>query len=184
LAADGKQQAAYHVANGRKIFEDKGIKLQKATTDELGERFAKLAGDSITHLPQVRGQLQTAVSEAYLSMVSQKGQSLDDFNKKVYDEAFSSVVGETAKINGKRVVVPTGMDEGQFKDFFKNIGGETVKSAGGVRGFKTPEAAAGYIRSYGKLYEMGNGRYRVAADGRFLQTDDGKDFVLSIGAHY
>lgn len=184
LAANGQQQAAFHVANGQKMLKDKDVKLPKSTTDNLTARFSNLAGDAISHLPQTRSQLSSAVGSAYVSMASQKGVAVDDFDKRIYEEAFHSVVGETVKLNGKHVVIPQGMGEGQFKDFFKSIDADTVKRGGGVRGYKTPEVAASYIKSAGRLWEMGDGKYKVSVDGRFLATEKGQDFILSIGEHY
>lgn len=185
LVAGDRPDAAYHVATGTKLLKEKAAVLDKQTGQALQSRFESNLGDAVNHLPQMRGQFLDAFKAAYVSMAGQKGLLSDGLDKKTADAAFKSVIGETAKINGKRVVLPPGMTEGTFKDFFKSLSSDQVKQSGNVYGFKTPEEAAAAIRDDAKLYEVGDGRYRFAIGGRYLMTGDGKrPFEMSIGAHY
>ncbi|HEY6872792.1 MAG TPA: hypothetical protein VI298_08715 [Geobacteraceae bacterium] len=191
LAGNGRDAAALQVANGQKIMADKGVKFDATGKTPgaldgraMNERFQGLMGDALADNPQMRTTLGSAVNAAYVSLAAQNGKLDTAMDKGTFDAAFKSVVGDTAKINGKRVVIPSGMGEGTFKDFFSNLSGDTVKQYGGVQGYQTPDAAADAIRSKGQLWEMGEGRYRVTIGGRYLQTPKGQDFTLSLGSHW
>lgn len=186
LAANGRDDAAFHVANGLQIIKGKAapeLKGQGAAA-EISSRFNTNIRDAVNDNPRMREALFTATQAAYLSMAAAKGKSDVSLDRETFDQAFESVVGSITKINGKAVVLPSGMGEGTFKDFFKNVSGETVKGGGGVRGFKSEADAAKAIRNSGQLYEAGAGRYRVAIGGKFLQTPDGRDFTMSLGSHF
>jgi hypothetical protein len=187
LAANGRDDAAFHVANGLQIIKGKAatdLKGKGSIAADLDDRFNSNLKDAVSDNPRMREALQNATRAAYISMAAAQGKDDGSMNKDVFDQAFKSVVGDTAKINGKRVVIPSGMGEGTFKDFFKNVSADTVKYGGGVRGFNDPQAAASAIRSGGQLYESGMGRYRVSIGGKFLQNNNGQDFILSLGSHY
>lgn len=185
LTASGKSDAALHVANGLKIVKDKGLPTtgNKNFKTDMEARFSSLLGDAVSHNPQQREAIGNAVDAAYVSLSAQSGKLDGTLDKSLYDKAFSLVAGEPVKINGKRVLTPSRVPESAFKDFFKRTSSATVEAAGGVRGYKDNGEAARAIRNSGQLYEMGEGRYRVAIDGRYLQTTDGRDFILSIGMH-
>lgn len=186
LAANGRDDAAFHVANGMQIIKGKAAPELKAqgSQAEITSRFTSNLRGAVNDNPRMREALLSATRAAYVSMAASKGLTDASLDRDTFDQAFRSVVGNVSKINGKGVVLPSGMSEGTFKDFFKNVSGETVKANGGVRGFQTENAAAAAIRSNGQLYETGAGRYRVAIGGKFLQTNEGRDFILSLGSHY
>jgi hypothetical protein len=186
LAANGRDDAAFHVANGLQIIKGKSAPELKAQggAAEIRARFDTNLRDAVSDNPRMRESLLTATQAAYLSMAAAKGKSDVSLDRETFDQAFRSVVGNVTKINGKSVVLPSGVPEGSFKDFFKNVSAATVETGGGVRGFKMPADAAAAIRSNGQLYEAGTGRYRVAIGGKFLQTPDGRDFILSLGSHF
>lgn len=183
LVANGKDKAAYHVANGQKLVQEK-IQPPKVLDDAIGRRFDGQLGGALTGMPQLRSGFLSAVRSAYVSMAAQNGALGDSLDGKVFDQAFREVVGNTTKINGKRVILPTGVDEHFFKNSFRAVSGDLVKRSGGVMGYKSPETAAEAIKDDAKLYEAGNGRYRFAIDGRWLMTADGsRPFELELGVH-
>lgn len=186
LAANGRDDAAFHVANGLQIIKGKAAPELKAQGGdaEITSRFNSNIRDAVNDNPRMRETMLTATKAAYVSMAAAKGKGDASLDRETFDQAFRSVVGTVTKINGKAVVMPSGMGEGTFKDFFKNVSEETIKSGGRVRGFKSEAEAAKAIRSSGQLYEAGAGRYRVAIGGKFLQTPEGRDFILSLGSHF
>lgn len=187
LAANGREDAAFHVANGLQLIKAKSateLKGRDSIGSALDARFDTNIKDAVSDNPRLRDTMLTATRAAYISMMAANGRSGEELDMTTYDNAFRSVVGDVAKINGKRVVLPSGMGEGTFKDMFKRISADTVKAAGGAQGFKSLDDAAAAIRGDGKLYEAGEGRYRVAIDGKFIQTDNGGDFLLSLGSHW
>jgi hypothetical protein len=178
LIAEGKTVTAYNVANGQRLLREKGIELDKVATDTLSARFEKQIGSAVSHLPQAKTALKSAVGSAYLSAAAAKGIAPDDFDKKLYDDAFASVVGETVRVNGKQVLPPSGWNQERFYNSWRKLDGKIIQSGGGIRGFTDPNKAAEYVLDEGKLWEAGDGYYWIEIDGKFLQTQDGRDFML------
>lgn len=181
LVASDKPVAAYNVANGQRLIREKAVPMPKSATDGLTRLFDNEMGDALQHAPANRATLSDAVTAAYVSMAAQKGlDTKESPDKATYREAFAAVVGGTAKVNGRRVVLPSGWSEGMMMTSLRKLTGDIVSAAGGVRGVD-PARAAALIQDDGQLYEAGDGVYRVAVDGRFLQTNDGRDFRLYFG---
>ena len=184
LVAAGKDTTALHVATGLQLIQGdkKTVQIDKLTAGGMQTRFDKYLGDALGHMPQLRSTMFDAATAAYVSLQAQSGR-VGEFDRKLFDQATREVVGDTVKINGRHVVIPDGMTEGRFKDFFKRIGPEQVKQYGGVAGYDDARAAAA-IRDDAQLFEVSSGRYRVAIDGKYLMTADGKQpLTLEIGVH-
>lgn len=191
LVSQDKGDAAFHVANGMKLLDGGGperkpaIKLPERMGKELEARFSGNLGGALLTMPQQRAAFSQAVRSAYVSKVVGKyGEVGEALDKKLYDDAYHQVVGESVKINGKETLLPAGMTGQGFKTFFRNIGPDAVKRAGGVFGMGSDEKAARAIVDDAKLYETGGGRYRVAIDGKYLMTADQKKyFEIELGSH-
>lgn len=182
LVANGKPGAAYHVANGVALGREK-VQMKKPQIDELQTQVDGYLGDALTGQPMMRAAYGSAVKDAYLSMAATDGNLEGSIDKKIFQKAAGEVIGDVAKVNGKQVLLPTGVTENAFKDFMRGIGPDTVKRSGGVLGYSTDEEAANAIRGKGKLYEAGNGRYRFMIQGKPLVTRSGAPFELTLGYH-
>lgn len=173
LAAEGKDKAAYHVAAGRRLLEEKAAPMPKPLADDLRGRFDDQMGNALAGMPQARESMFRAVQAAYISLAG-AGQVLDErIEKPLFDQALQLVAGGTAKVNGKRVLLPADLTEEQFLTNVRRIGPAQIETGGGVSGFKSAAEAAAAIRDDAELWEAGAGRYRFAIDGRFLLTADG-----------
>lgn len=184
LVAAGREDAAELVAQGQRLVKEKAVSIPQGMTRDMQAKFDSIMGDALTGMPQARGAFLDAAKSAYIAKATAKGQLDDSLDNALFKETVREVVGSTAKINGKRVLLPTGMNEGQFRDFFKRIGPEQIRQAGGVYGYSDPAKAADDIRGDARLVEAGEGRYRFTIDGKPLYTADGKKpFTLEIGVH-
>lgn len=189
LVALGKPEAATLVAQGHRLVKEKAINVEAGMKKDMQAKFDSIMGEALSGMPQARAAFFDAAKLAYIAKATEKGVWDKDFDKSVFAEVVKEVAGETTKINGKRVLLPTGMPESTFKDYFKRIDAKQVEQAGGVFGYSDPAAAANAIRGgtfFGgaKLMEAGEGRYRFTIDGKPLRTADNKrDFILEIGVH-
>lgn len=172
LIARGKQQAAYHVANGRALLESKGASLPKMVSDDIRSKFNNELDDALAGMPQARETLLRSSELAYLSLRGSNAVIDDSLDSDTYEKALQMVAGETAKVNGKRVLLPDGMKAEQFLDAFDSINEQHIESAGGVMGFTNAADAAEDIIDDAEPYETGTGRFRFVIDGRFLARAD------------
>lgn len=173
LSVSGRDKGAYHVAAGRHLIEAKGYTLPKPTADSVAREFDKQMGEALSGMPQNRAALLEAARAAYISRAAEAGIAPAEFDKKIFREALALVAQGTAKVNGRRVLLPEGVNEGQFLTNWRRIDAGRIESAGGVYGFKSAADAAETIRDDAEPWEAGGGRYRFAVDGKFLLTADG-----------
>lgn len=181
LAAEGKDKAAFHIADGRRLLAEKAVPLDKTTSDDMRRRFDSELDDALAGTPQLRESFFQAAKSAYVSLAAGREVVDANLNKKIFDEALLLVIGSApAKINGKRVLLPNGVSEEQFRTNWRRIGPQQIEAAGGVKGFASAAEAAEAIRDDAQPWEVGAGRYRFAIDGRFLLTPEGAPLELNL----
>lgn len=182
LAAEGKEKAAYHIADGRRLLADKVVPIDKTTSDDMRRVFDSHLDDALTGAPQLREGFFQAAKSAYVSLAAGREVVDADLNKTIFKEALALVIGNTpAEVNGKRVLIPDGLTEAQFLSNVRRIAAPQIEAGGGVQGFASAAAAAEAIRDDAQPWEAGPGRYRFAIDGRFLLTRDGSQpFELNL----
>lgn len=181
LAADGRDKAAFHVADGRRLMEEKALTTPAPLARDMRDRFDKEMDQALAGMPQAREAFFRATQSAYVSLLGAAKAGDEQLDKKLFAQALQMVVGETAEVNGKRVLLPPNVDEERFLTNWRRIDEAKVQVAGGVYGFADNVAAAEAIRDDAEPWEAGPGRYRFSLDGKMLLTADGsKPFELSL----
>ena len=189
LAANGKDTAAQWVATGRDYL--KTTKIPEAAHKAQNAAFDSIAGSALKGLPEIRDDYRRAVNAAFVYLAKTQGIDIENqktFSQpgifssgsdvwKLYNQAFKAVIGDTAYINGKTTIVPTGMTADGFRNSIKRITPEIVTAAGGINGL-APDKAAELLRSKGSPWESGEGVYSFQIDGKQVKTNDGKPFKL------
>lgn len=192
LAANGKAEAAGWIGSGRDYL--RSVKIPEPTRKVHDRVFDTLAGESMRHLGTAREDYRNAVNAAFIHLAKSRGLDVEkEINftepgffsggseaRRLYQQAFLAVVGETVKTGGKVTVVPSGMTPDAFLNSVKRIAPETIAQAGGVKGM-TPAAAAARIVEDAKFLEMGDGIYAFELDGVGVRREDGKPLLLRFG---
>ncbi|MCC6346823.1 MAG: hypothetical protein IT388_06505 [Nitrospirales bacterium] len=174
--AQGKRNTALTVTEGFQILKDKSMKMPKE--EDLRSLFFGTARDAFTGLTAGNiGDNYEAFKAFYAAKASQRGMADGVVDKKLAQESFKAVVGETTKISGNRIVLPEGFSEEKLRDTIKAITPAMIRSMGGVYGMSDEEAAE-FIRDDAE-WEMTQapGVYRVVVGGKYLRTADFRNYV-------
>ena len=92
-----------------------------------------------------------------------------------FEDSIDAVTGGVGTVNGFRVELPRGIEEGTFDDFIDDIQPETVASLGGIQGL-TDERAVEIIKQ-GKIQKTQDG-YMVIIDNQTLWSNENKPFTF------
>ena len=188
LAANGKSGAATLVATGSDFLKNEKTIYDATTKKGIADQFSALAGSAWKgYRTESRDAYQQGVTAAYTALIRMSGGDTAVFDKKLYQQAFTAVVGPTGYINKKTTVLPDGWTEDKMLNSLKQLSPDTVTRSGGALNALTGKPmdatlAAKRIRTEGSLWEAGNdGTYYVQLDGRQVMTPDGRPFRLSFG---
>lgn len=146
--------------------------FQSAVTDYLGEAMA------VT--PQARAAAVQAAMARYADLSATAGDLSGTLDEDRLEQALSDVTGGVGRWNGRKVVLPPGVDEERFETLLDGLSDADL--AGAVTAKGTAVKASDF-RKLGTLVDYGNGRYLVDLGGAgYVQRVGGGPFVLDLGA--
>lgn len=174
LTAANKTNTAAMISTGAKYLKEKAVKLPKEA--EMRGLFDGMIGDAMLGLPQNQEAHYKAFQSYYAALAGKEGDTLgESIDKKKAETAMKEIVGDVARINGKKVVLPDGYSEDRFLNSIKKIDSSFVNqlSGGGVQGIDS-KAAAELIRDDGRWHVTTRPNiYRVEVNGSYLMTKGG-----------
>jgi len=174
LFAAGKTATAKMLAEGTRYLKEKAVRLPKET--DMRSQFDGMIGDALLGMPQNQETHYKAFQSYYAALAGRKGDTLgESVDRKRAESAFTAIVGDIARINGKKLVLPEGYTEGKFINSVKQIDAGFIGklSGGGVQGM-TNEDAAEVIRDDARWHVTSRpNTYRPEVDGRYLLKKDG-----------
>ncbi len=141
--------------------------------NEFERLFAEKVGDAFSGRQEARSAHLQAFKAAYAALASDKGgeTALKTLDPTLADKAFETVLGRTASWNSRKVVLPFGYTEGQFKDglrqrIFEMRDNGLIDDAYAAKLWDAP------------LVNDGDGRYRpMSGDGEMVDKT-GKKIVI------
>lgn len=165
------------VALGAQAIRDKGIKEDTSAEFGLRAQIAKEIGDSLP--PKWREDAIEAAMLMYL------GQQADGGSPSVRGAVRLAAGGEIVEHNGRRIPIPAGMNEGQFRDRLKAYPAEAIaKQAGGAvmlpGGKQLPmdQFLAGLPDAV--LEPVAPGRFGVRAGGGIVMGATGRPIIIEV----
>lgn len=165
------------VARGAQVIKDKGIKEDTAAEFGLRAQIAKEVGDALP--PRWREDAIEAARLMYL------GQQADGGSPSVRGAVRLAAGGEIIEHNGRRIPIPAGMDEGQFRDRLKTYPVESIaKQAGaavtlpGGKSMPVADFLAGLPDAV--LEPVAPGRFGVRAGGGIVMGATGHPIIVEV----
>lgn len=180
LGADKTVSGRYRselVARGAQVIKDKGIKEDTAAEFGLRAQIAKEIGDSLP--PKWREDAIEAARLMYLGQQSEGG------SPSVRGAVRLAAGGEIVEHNGRRIPIPAGMDEGQFRDRLKAYPADAIaKQAGGAvmlpggKPMPMDQFLAGLPEAV--LEPVAPGRFGVRAGGGIVMGATGRPIIIEV----
>lgn len=165
------------VALGAQAIRDKGIKEDTSAEFGLRAQIAKEIGDSLP--PKWRDDAIEAARLMYL------GQQADGGSPSVRGAVRLAAGGEIVEHNGRRIPIPAGMDEGQFRDRLKAYPADAItKQAGGAvmlpggKALPMDQFLAGLPDAV--LEPVAPGRFGVRAGGGIVMGATGRPIIIEV----
>lgn len=165
------------VALGAQAIRDKGIKEDTSAEFGLRAQIAKEIGDSLP--PKWREDAIEAARLMYL------GQQADGGSPSVRGAVRLAAGGEIVEHNGRRIPIPAGMDEGQFRDRLKAYPADAIaKQAGGAvmlpggKALPMDQFLAGLPDAV--LEPVALGRFGVRAGGGIVTGATGRPIIIEV----
>lgn len=171
------------VARGAQVVKDKGIKEDTSAEFGLRAQIAKEIGDSLP--PKWREDAIEAARLMYL------GQQADGGSPSVRGAVRLAAGGEIVEHNGRRIPIPAGMDEGQFRDRLKAYPVDAItKQAGGAvmlpggKALPMDQFLAGLpdavLEPVAPAYGANPARYAVRAGGSLVMGATGRPILIEV----
>ena len=88
------------------------------------------------------------------------------------EASLQAVTGGIARVNGFKLELPRGVDEGDFEDFVDNLQPEIIEEMGGLMHMKPDDARDAQWQS------IGDGRYYILSDGLIQLNKEGEPFIV------
>ncbi len=108
MIAEGKTNTAEKILEGTRYLREKAVTLpiSKSGTDLLKNKFETLIGDAMTGLPLTQQRHYEAFKSYYAALAGKAGDLTGDtVDNGLASKAFKEVVGETASISGKKIIL-------------------------------------------------------------------------------
>jgi len=180
-------EVARSVIHGEAVMKslDKAVVPKDDATTR--QTIADKLGTAMQHLPQARAAATQAAMARYADLSAKAGDFSGALDTSRMEQAISDVTGGIVLWGGswlsgqtKTTVVPPqpGMSG---SDFGKLMDSLTDTDVAGARTAKGTAISAADLRRLGRLHDAGEGRYLVEMGGGFVQSADGKPYVLDLG---
>ena len=172
--ATGDESVIQSIFEGEEMLRLKNVK-PPSTQDAL-DTFEDYAGGIYAGRDK-----QAMIQAATAHYAATHGHLEDGFDPDLFQESIEAVSGGIGEVNGGKVELPRGVDEGTFEDFIEQMTPDTVSQFGPVWSY-TPEQAAEKIRD-ATIVSIGQNQYLAYTDGVALYNAETRQpLVISFDA--
>ncbi len=158
-AANPNPETREAIFDGQEKINKEFVKFTQSFESIFNEFFITYLGmDTVPD--QDFFDFREAAFAVYASRIGQG--DFKNVNPKIATQAFKEVIGDVPKIRGNKTILPFGIDEDQFEDYFNNM---TKKELQRISPIKRDETEIDNILD---IIQSGNTRIKAIADSQYI----------------
>jgi hypothetical protein len=178
---EGDKQASDRMLTGSDILADDPTKFKNIALD-MEDELVDLSGKTYFGNSKRGSLIEDATNNTYAALVQETRSDPEDFNSKLYAQAFNSVSGGTYKINGAWIEAPSRkVDAYAFKRFLRTRPPSYINRLGDPVGYTDEQVLEGIQDGTYKLESVGKNEYFLfdTTNSRYiLDNRSGDSFIF------